>query len=288
MADLHIDSYGTGAPLLLIHGWGMHGGMWGGVVARLAEHYQVLTVDLPGHGYSADATRGKDASFSIDSVVDQLAAQFGENLTVCGWSLGGQIALSWALRHPQQVKRLVVVSSTPSFLRRDDWECGLSAEILQEFSTALLRHYALTLKRFVALQVRGSEQESEVLTVLRDALFSRGEPSLSALQSGLEILRDSDLRGVLRSVRQPTLVVGGERDTLTPQQALRYLAHQVPGAQLVLIKGAAHAPFLSHPDEFFAQLMNFLQEPEQQFESARCTTSAPVMRIEPGFEHERI
>ena len=51
--NLHVDSYGSGAPLLLIHGWGMHGGMWGGVAEQLAEHFRVLVVDLPGHGYSA-------------------------------------------------------------------------------------------------------------------------------------------------------------------------------------------------------------------------------------------
>ena len=44
--SLHVDSYGSGAPLLLIHGWGMHGGMWGGIAERLAEHFRVLAVDL--------------------------------------------------------------------------------------------------------------------------------------------------------------------------------------------------------------------------------------------------
>ena len=50
--SLHVDRYGSGAPLLLIHGWGMHGGMWGRVVQQLAEHFCVLVVDLPGHGWS--------------------------------------------------------------------------------------------------------------------------------------------------------------------------------------------------------------------------------------------
>ena len=50
--SLHVDSHGSGAPLLFIHGWGMHGGMWGGVAEQLAEHFRVLAVDLPGHGFS--------------------------------------------------------------------------------------------------------------------------------------------------------------------------------------------------------------------------------------------
>ena len=271
--SLHVDHYeyagkgGSGAPLLLIHGWGMHGGMWGSVAEKLAQHFCVMAVDLPGHGHSllpspasggGAGGEGHSTPISLDSIVDELSAQFDEPLTVCGWSLGGQVALRWALRHPQQVERLVMVASTPCFVRLADWKFALSVEILEEFAASLQQHYALTLKRFLSLQMRGSEQEREVLAILRDGLFSRGEPELGALQSGLEILRNSDLRGALREVWQPTLVLAGERDTLIPHQASQYLASQIPAGRLAMIKGAAHAPFLSHPDEFIGHLVDFL------------------------------
>jgi pimeloyl-[acyl-carrier protein] methyl ester esterase len=280
MAAMHVDSYGSGAPLLLIHGWGMHGGMWGGVAGQLAKHFRVLAVDLPGHGFSAGSgecdvgsekqgtshllpTSHPPLPAALDSIVDQLSAQFSEPLAVCGWSLGGQIALRWAARHPNQVNRLVLVASTPCFVRSPDWECAMTAEALAEFAAALQQDYALTLRRFLALQVRGSERERELLAELRSALSSRGEPNLDALQAGLAILRDCDLRGVLPDVKQATLVIGGERDTLTPPQASRYLAAQLPDARLAIIAGAAHAPFLSHPDEFMGQLIRFLKNDPQ-------------------------
>lgn len=195
----------------------------------------------------------------MDSIVDQLSAQFDEPLAVCGWSLGGQIALCWAMRHPQQISRMVLVSSTPCFVRRPGWECGMAAETLTEFAAALQQDYALTLRRFLALQVRGSERERELLAALRNALLSRGEPDLAALQTGLEILRDCDLRSVLPDIRQHALVVAGERDTLTPPQASHYLAAQMPNARLAAIKGAAHAPFLSHPEIFVECVCDFLK-----------------------------
>lgn len=290
--SLHIEVRGEGAPLLLIHGWGMHGGMWGEVAERLAQHFRVLAVDLPGHGYSKSEKRvegraevreggsGKGdahpapvarpslpgglpfspphSPFPLDALVDLLSAQFDEPLNVCGWSLGGQVALRWAARHPQQVQRLVMVASTPCFVQQPDWPCAMAAETLAEFAAALQQNYALTLRRFLALQVRGSEQERELLATLRSALASRGEPDLDALQSGLGILRDCDLRDALPEVRQPTLVIAGERDTLTPPQASQYLASRLPDAELATIAGAAHAPFLSHPDEFIERLMGFL------------------------------
>jgi pimeloyl-[acyl-carrier protein] methyl ester esterase len=268
MAALHVDHYesaGSGPPLLLIHGWGMHGGMWKSVAERLAQHFNVYAVDLPGHGYSTERIEDRGSrieepkfQYSLDLIVDQLSAQFDESFTVCGWSLGGQVALRWALRHPQQVERLVMVASTPCFVRLDDWKYALSVEILEEFAVNLQHHYSLTLKRFLSLQVRGSEQEREMLAVLRDDLFSRGEPDLNALQAGLEILRHSDQRSALPDVQQPVLVLAGERDTLIPQQASQYLASQIPNGRLAMIKGAAHAPFLSHPNEFIKHLVDFL------------------------------
>jgi pimeloyl-[acyl-carrier protein] methyl ester esterase len=257
--NLHVDRYEyagseeSGTPLLLIHGWGMHGGMWGGVAEKLAQYFHVLAVDLPGHGQSAAM-----AHYDLDRVVDILSAQFREPLNVCGWSLGGQVALRWAMRYPQQVQRLVLVASTPCFVRLDDWKYALSVEILEEFATNLQQNYAQTLKRFLSLQMRGSEQEREILAILRDGLFSRGEPDLFALQAGLEILRTSDLRAALPEVQQATLVLAGERDTLIPLQATQYLAQQMPNAELVKIKGAAHAPFLSHPEEFVGHMVKFL------------------------------
>lgn len=263
MSALHVDRYeyaGTGdggTPLLLIHGWGMHGGMWSGVAESLAQNFSVMVVDLPGHGYSSQ-TEGR--GFTLDAVVDQLSGQFDESLAVCGWSLGGQIALRWTMRHPQQVSRLVTVASTPSFVRRAGWNHALSTEILQEFAANLQQKYMQTLRRFLSLQMRGSEQEREILAMLREGLLDRGEPDLSALQAGLEILRGSDLRSALPGIAQRTLVLAGERDTLIPLQASQYLASNISNGRLAVIKGAAHAPFLSHPDEFVRHVVNFLNE----------------------------
>jgi pimeloyl-[acyl-carrier protein] methyl ester esterase len=236
----------------------MHGGMWRGVAEQLAQHFHVMAVDLPGHGLSSGV--GMPSERPLDFIVDELSAQFTGPLVVCGWSLGGQVALRWALRHPQKVERLVMVASTPCFVRVDGWRYALSVEILEEFAANLQQNYAQTLIRFLSLQMRGSEQEREVLALLREGLFVRGVPDLDALEAGLDILRDSDLRGALPEVRQPTLVLAGERDTLIPKQAPQYLASQIPGARLAMIKGAAHAPFLSHPDEFIGHLLDFLDD----------------------------
>jgi pimeloyl-[acyl-carrier protein] methyl ester esterase len=251
--SLHVEVIGQGEPLVMLHGWGMHGGIWSDTAAQLAQHFQVHCVDLPGHGAGAPI-----AAFTLDSVVGHLAARFDQTITVCGWSLGGQIALHWAMCEPEKLKRLVLVTSTPCFAERDDWPFGMPQDTLLQFAADLEKNHTATLRRFLGLQVRGSEGERELLATLRERQFSRGEPDLDALRGGLEILRDSDLRSVLPAIKQPALVIAGERDKLSPPEASNYLAQTLPNARVVEIEGAAHVPFMSHREEFFGHVMEFL------------------------------
>ena len=280
--SLHIDSSGNGAPLVMLHGWGMHGGIWGNAVADLAQQYRVHCVDLPGHGYSTPlpspfgrGERGegkllnaplsltlshRERGWKLDALIDQLSLEFKEAVTVCGWSLGGLIALRWAQRQPQQVSRLMLVATTPCFVRRPGWDCAMPADVLQNFAASLQENYALTLRRFVGLQMRGSEHERGLLADVRDRLFSRGQPDARALAAGLDILRDTDLRAALPQIAQPALVISGERDTLTPPAASACLAATLADARAMEIKGAAHMPFLSHPEIFVQYLTEFQHE----------------------------
>lgn len=253
--SLHVESIGSGEPLLLIHGWGMHGGVWTDVAQKLSEDFQVLSVDLPGFGASAPLPQT-----NLDAITQALSQRFSEPLNVCGWSLGGQVALHWAKREPAKVRRLVLVTSTPCFAEREDWLFGMAREVLAKFAAELEQNHAATLRRFIALQLRGSENERELLGLLRERLFSRGEPDMGALRGGLEILRDADLRAGLPEIVQPTLLIAGERDKLTPPEASYYLARIMPSARVVEVAGAAHAPFLSHPGIFVEQVKSFLHE----------------------------
>ena len=108
--------------------------------------------------------------------------------------------------------------------------------------------------------MRGSSNERELLTDLRRRLLSRGEPKVEALRGGLEILRDADLRGELTAIKHPTLLIAGERDKLTLPEASLYMAQILPDARILEIAGAAHAPFLSHPDIFLEKMTDFLHE----------------------------
>jgi len=252
---LSIESTGAGAPIVLLHGWALHAGAWGLLVARLAQRNRVHAVDLPGHGHSAPIS-----PFTLEAVVSALDAAFADAppLTILGWSLGGQLALRWAQLRPARVARLVLVCTSPRFVAAPDWPHAMGDATLQRFGDALSVAWKLTIQRFLALQVHGSEHGRAALSLLRHDLFARGEPSPQMLAEALTLLATADLRAGIANIAQPALVISGERDMLTPPGAGRWLAANMPNARFVGIDGAAHAPFLSHPDVFDAAVEAFL------------------------------
>ena len=251
---LHIETIGDGPDLALIHGWGMHGGVWDGVRDALAQHFRLHIVDMPGYGTSSTLE-----PYTLESLARTVASTLPDKVNICGWSLGGQVALEMARLFPEQIERLILIATTPSFTQQDDWPCAVQRAVLLDFSSALEADYEGTLKRFLALQTRGGDDVKAVLKRLRDLLFTRGRPDLQALRAGLNILLESDLRNYVATIKTPTLLLHGERDMLTPAGAAHWLAGQLPQARLAMLQGAAHAPFLSHPVEFTEIVTEFLR-----------------------------
>jgi pimeloyl-[acyl-carrier protein] methyl ester esterase len=242
---------GRGRPLVMLHGWAMHSGLWFPLLPRLIERYRMHLVDLPGHGYS-DALV-PPPPLSLRRIVEAVELAIAETsapgpFMMLGWSLGGQVALEWARLRPERVGALVLMSTTPCFAQRPDWPHAVAEATLRQFGDELTVAYRQTLQRFVALQVQGSEHARDALASLRSQLFARGEPSPQALRDSLELLASSDLRSGIGAISQPALLIAGDRDTLTPVAAARWLASALPRASLLVVPGAAHAPFLSHPE----------------------------------------
>src|SRR5574340_1185280 len=114
-----------------------------------------------------------------------------------------------------------------------------------------------TLLRFLSLQTRGMPGQKALLQQLRQTLLAAPMASAAALAGGLAILRDTDLRAELPQLAQPTLVLHGALDALTPAAAGAWLAGALPAAQHVEYARAAHAPHLSHGEEVEAAIRRF-------------------------------
>ncbi|HEX8740892.1 MAG TPA: pimeloyl-ACP methyl ester esterase BioH [Casimicrobiaceae bacterium] len=251
---VHVESVGIGPPLVLLHGFALHGGLFAPIVPVLARHARVHVVDLPGHGWS-----GPVRPFDLDAIVAAVdaavdAAAAPPPFAVLGWSFGGLVAMHWAATHPARVAKLVLVATSPSFVTRADWPWAMTPDTLARFGDELTVAWRLTLQRFLTLQVEGSADGRRTLAQLRSHLFERGDPAPDALAATLAVLGQSDLRDEVASIAAPATLIAGTRDALVPVDAMRVLARTMRHATLREIAGAAHAPFLSHPQAFFAAL----------------------------------
>ena len=257
--------------IVMLHGWGMTGGVFRELAQALAAEHDVSAPDLPGHGGSAECEGRSDqvvdlnrpssdfgdiqggsppcSEFPEPYTLERLAAEVAERAPrrclVVGWSLGAQVALRWARARPRQVEKLALIGATPCFVQRADWTCAMPQPTFDAFAVGLARDPAATLTRFVSLQARGDAAAKAVTQRLRASVGAC--PDLPALRAGLTLLRETDLRDSVRTIAQPALVIHGDRDELAPLAAAEALAGSLPGGSLAVVGGAAHAPFVSSP-----------------------------------------
>lgn len=250
---LHCQRIGSGPDLVMLHGWGLHAGIWVPLTELLATRFRLHLYDLPGHGHSAPVDE-----FTLTSVCEALAQDAPERAHWLGWSLGGLIALAFAARYPARVERLLLVASNPRFVATDTEHPGMAPEVLEDFARDLETDYSATLARFLSLVARGAPDTS-VLRMLRRAMTTAPVPTSIALRGGLAILRDADLRTLPASLVMPVVWLAGARDTLVPIAALQQVVRAYPTMQLTAFDLAGHAPFVSHPQAFAAAVTEFLQ-----------------------------
>jgi pimeloyl-[acyl-carrier protein] methyl ester esterase len=230
----------------------MNAAVWEGLPALIG--CETTPIALPGHGPHPLPETATD----LAAWADLCLAAAPEHTVWLGWSLGGLVALAAALRAPERVAGLILMTATPRFVQTPDWHAAMAEATLAQFHDGLLADPAGTLDRFLALQVRGSAAARETLRTLRQELKSRPAPDPRALALGLELLRDGDLRGRLAGLECPSLWLFGSHDTLVPAAVAPAVSALLPSARVAVIRGAAHAPFLSHPEETAALIADFL------------------------------
>ena len=251
--SLYIERAGHGpVPLVLIHGWAMHGGVFAPLVDALAGRCTLYVVDLPGHGHS------RHCGLPLEPAACARAIAAATPPAVwLGWSLGGLVALTAALEQPARVRALAMLCATPRFVRAADWPHGADPALVRRLAQDLETDYHATIERFLALEAMGSEDPRAELRRLRGEVFVRGEPEPRVLQEGIRLLEDTDLRPALAGLVQPSAWLAGRRDRLVHPAAMRWSA-QASGGRFDEIAHAGHAPFLGHADALVQALAPLL------------------------------
>jgi len=285
VTKIHLETFGKGKPIVLVHGWAMHTGIWREFAKQLAQNYRVTCIDLPGHGRSE-----KIDPFTLERISDELVniippspsfSKGGGEYASCqiegngqappfekggaggicwlGWSMGATVVLDIADRYPERVSSLVLLAGNPSYTQTEQWP-GMDAGLLDDFAGHLNKNCQATLLRFLSLQVNGLPDRKALLKALKESVFECDAPDENTLQGGLKILKEADLRPVLSRLTIPVSVILGGLDTLVPVAVGQKMQQLLPSLELNVIDRAGHVPFLSHSRETLAIISRFMDE----------------------------
>jgi len=253
---LATQCFGEGKDLVFIHGWRAHSDLWRHWIESHFVDYRVTLIDLPGHGNS-DAVQLTDDQSLFDDWMNAIAQVLPENSIVVGWSLGGLLAQELAVKHPQRVRALILIASSPCFVQREDWLPALSRPLIHHYLQEVSNNAVALFKSFFMLQSLGSPNPRRLYQQLTSSLMVL-KTDISSLKQGLTLLEEVDLRAVLPQVKQPTLWLLGEKDAIVPIELWSELALLQPQALFKRLVNCGHLPFMTCPDELARNMNNFL------------------------------
>jgi pimeloyl-[acyl-carrier protein] methyl ester esterase len=253
--NLFVETIGNGPNLVLIHGWGVHSGFWLPLINQLSHKFCITVIDLPGCGRSP---LDSNLPYDLANVARQILMVAPDKAIWLGWSLGGLITTHIAAHYPKRVEKLICVASSPKFTKAPGWP-GVKISLLDKLLNTISSTSEEILVRFLSLQFKNALMDRRNKQKMRDELFQYGVPNLAALQGGLEIIRNSDLREHLTILNCPTLYVLGKLDVLVPITIAEKIDHMLTAGHAHIIPRGCHAPFLSSTDDFIKTLSDFIK-----------------------------
>lgn len=233
----------NGALLLFVHGAGSNAHAWSHQLDHFGRQHSAVAFDFPGHGCSAGTEGLSDFGAYVqvlESFVERLALR---PFVLVGVAMGGAIALTFALRHPERVRALVLVATPLRFTvpaeSLDVWRDVTRGRKAQPFSTEFF-------------------SPSTDLAIMREVWTEQVKTDPRVRYADLLACDGVDFSGRLADLRVPTLVVAGRDDVLVPPAAAEELRDQIQDAELKVIDNAGHAVAAEQALQFNASIDDFL------------------------------
>lgn len=241
---LHYTVQGSGAPLILMHGWGCNHSTVDTIAQAAALSHTVYNVDFPGFGETPEPSEVWGVE-EYTRLIEGMASKLGiENPTLIGHSFGGRVGILFASRNA--VDKLVLVDAAGVKPRRS----------LKYY----YKVYSFKLMKRVLRLVYGKEKAAEMIERQRTKRGSADYNNAShRMKAILSKVVNEDLCHVMPAIKARTLMLWGEKDTATPLRDAKKMRHLIVGSELVSFPGCGHYSFLDNPIGFRTQLRKFLK-----------------------------
>ncbi len=258
-AKLYYEVAGEGQPLVLIHAGVADSRQWDNEFAHFAPYYRVLRFDMRGFGKSHPVEGEFSLMGDLTRLLDQLG--FVAPVLLLGCSMGGSLAMDFALEQPSRAKALVMVGSGPSGLRLDVPDMPLMSEAEEAYQAGDLDRLAEIEARIWFDGVGRTPQQVD--QAMRQLALEMNSLALAHEVKKLGVrLPDTETPAAERlgEIKVPVLVVVGEHDIPYIQAAADHMVENIPSARKAVIEDAAHLPNMDHPEEFQKIVGEFLDD----------------------------
>jgi pimeloyl-ACP methyl ester carboxylesterase len=243
---------GSGPPVLLIHGVGARLDNWDGVAAVLSRNFRVVRYDLRGHGKSSKAP----GPYSLEMFADDAAGLLDRlgiaRAHLAGHSLGGMIAITLAVRHPQLVERLAVLSAAAG--RTDEERHKVMERIALIASGIPGDHFKNSLSRWFTDEFRAANPK-----LMEEYAARNKENDPACYAAAYTVLATGDVGPELSRVEAPTLVVTGEHDLGSNPRMARFIHAGIAGSELRILPRLRHSILIEAPRPVAGLLEPFFQ-----------------------------
>jgi pimeloyl-ACP methyl ester carboxylesterase len=253
--EMAYDEAGAGVPVVLLHGFPFNRTLWREQIEVLKDSHRVVAPDLRGHGETTVTTEPatmEEMARDVAALLDEL--QIGRPV-LGGLSMGGYVALAFCRLFPRRVRALLLADTraqadTEDGKRtREETARRALAEGMSSIADAMLPK--------LLAHTTHMKHPDKVERVREMILSTKPEGAASALR-GMAERRDQT--SLLANILQPTLIVVGSEDQLTPPADSETMRREIRGSRLELIEGAGHVSNVERPAEFNAALTKFLRD----------------------------
>ena len=251
--EMAYDDFGTGAAVVLLHGYPFNRSMWQEQVEALSQHYRVIAPDLRGHGETTTSLPAtmEEMARDVVALLDELEI---ERVTLCGLSMGGYVTLAFYRRFPLRVRALVLADTRPQAdtldARRNREE--QAGKILKEGMESIADDF---LKKVLTA---ATLDEKPWTTARVREMITQTDPQ-GAANALRGMAARPDQTGFLEEILAPTLILVGSEDKITPPKDAELMRREIRGSRLEVIEGASHLSNIERPAEFNRALLDFLE-----------------------------
>ncbi len=257
---INYKTIGNGRPLLLIHGWAMSTEVWSDLPVNLSSNYQVISIDLRGHGKSKHLEGPFNYEIfakDIRLLIDTLDLK---DLTLIGWSMGVSVILKMLEHSLPSLNSLIFISGNPSLVKRADYENGIPEIVIKRLYKNMERNLEKGLQSFHRLLFSFEEQSSIGQRSINKIITGKNNvPKKEATLELLKCLQNEDLRDALDKIAVPTLLIHGKNDRISLSGAAYYMNKRIKKSELLLLEDTGHLPFITKEKETLEKIKIFLK-----------------------------